>query len=149
MISLIGLFLFLFLFLFFCFFVFFCFFLFFFVFFCFFLFFFVFFCFLFFVFVFVFLFFFVFFFFFFYIEPIPPKTTSDEPFFVLNSDVTCDYPLKQLVDFHKKSQAEGTILVTKVTDPTKYGVVVSDDEVPFFYFIYFYFVLFFICEERD
>eukprot|EP00009_Paramoeba_aestuarina_P003412 CAMPEP_0201522166 /NCGR_PEP_ID=MMETSP0161_2-20130828/16494_1 /ASSEMBLY_ACC=CAM_ASM_000251 /TAXON_ID=180227 /ORGANISM="Neoparamoeba aestuarina, Strain SoJaBio B1-5/56/2" /LENGTH=338 /DNA_ID=CAMNT_0047920935 /DNA_START=42 /DNA_END=1055 /DNA_ORIENTATION=- len=56
------------------------------------------------------------------------KLDSDEPFFVLNSDVTCDYPLKEMVNFHKKSKAEGTILVTKVSDPTKYGVVVANDE---------------------
>lgn len=50
-----------------------------------------------------------------------------EPFFVLNSDVTCTYPLKELLDFHVKSNAEGTILVTTVEDPSKYGVVLADD----------------------
>ncbi|ORY83270.1 nucleotide-diphospho-sugar transferase [Protomyces lactucae-debilis] len=49
---------------------------------------------------------------------------DDSPFFVLNSDVICDYPFKQLVDFHKSHGAEGTIIVTKVDEPSKYGVVV-------------------------
>ncbi|EFJ46105.1 hypothetical protein VOLCADRAFT_81984 [Volvox carteri f. nagariensis] len=49
------------------------------------------------------------------------------PFFVLNSDVICDYPLKDMLDFHKARGAEATILVTKVDDPTKYGVVVMDE----------------------
>lgn len=49
------------------------------------------------------------------------------PFFVLNSDVICDYPLKEMLDFHKTRKAEATILVTKVDDPTKYGVVVMDE----------------------
>lgn len=32
---------------------------------------------------------------------------------MLNSDVICEYPLKDLLEFHKRSKAEGTILVTK------------------------------------
>eukprot|EP00211_Chloroparvula_japonica_P005643 CAMPEP_0119121090 /NCGR_PEP_ID=MMETSP1310-20130426/1867_1 /TAXON_ID=464262 /ORGANISM="Genus nov. species nov., Strain RCC2339" /LENGTH=359 /DNA_ID=CAMNT_0007110629 /DNA_START=181 /DNA_END=1260 /DNA_ORIENTATION=+ len=53
-------------------------------------------------------------------------TQDDEPFFVLNSDVMCTYPLKELLAFHKSHGSEGTIFVTKVEDPSKYGVVVSD-----------------------
>jgi len=49
---------------------------------------------------------------------------DDSPFFVLNSDVTCDYPFKQLAAFHKAHGDEGTIVVTKVEEPSKYGVVV-------------------------
>jgi len=48
-----------------------------------------------------------------------------EPFFVLNSDITCEYPLKELLAFHKAHGKEGTIMVTKVEEPSKYGVVVS------------------------
>ncbi|EJT80044.1 mannose-1-phosphate guanyltransferase [Gaeumannomyces tritici R3-111a-1] len=49
---------------------------------------------------------------------------DDTPFFVLNSDVTCEYPFQQLADFHKAHGEEGTIVVTKVEEPSKYGVVV-------------------------
>ncbi|KAK1917448.1 mannose-1-phosphate guanyltransferase [Pyrenophora teres f. teres] len=49
---------------------------------------------------------------------------DDSPFFVLNADVTCDYPFKQLAEFHKSHGDEGTIVVTKVEEPSKYGVVV-------------------------
>lgn len=49
---------------------------------------------------------------------------DDSPFFVLNSDVICDYPLNDLVKFHKSHGGEGTIIVTKVEEPSKYGVVV-------------------------
>lgn len=49
---------------------------------------------------------------------------DDTPFFVLNSDVTCEYPFQQLADFHKAHGDEGTIVVTKVEEPSKYGVVV-------------------------
>jgi len=50
------------------------------------------------------------------------------PFFVLNSDVICTFPFADLLAFHKKHGAEGTIMVTKVEEPSKYGVVVSNDE---------------------
>ena len=41
---------------------------------------------------------------------------SGEPFFVLNSDVICEYPLKEMLAFHKARNAEGTLLVTKVRE---------------------------------
>lgn len=50
---------------------------------------------------------------------------DDSPFFVLNSDVICDYPFEQLRDFHLSHGNEGTIVVTKVDDPSKYGVIVN------------------------
>jgi hypothetical protein len=33
---------------------------------------------------------------------------------VLCSDVICEYPLKEMMEFHKSMGAEGTLLVTKV-----------------------------------
>jgi len=39
---------------------------------------------------------------------------SGESFFVLNSDVISEYPLQQMVDFHKQHGGEATIMVTKV-----------------------------------
>lgn len=53
-------------------------------------------------------------------------TTSTEPFFVLNSDIICDFPFKQLERFHRDHGREGTIVVTKVEEPSKYGVVLYD-----------------------
>lgn len=50
---------------------------------------------------------------------------DDSPFFVLNSDIICDYPFEQLRDFHLSHGNEGTIVVTKVDDPSKYGVIVN------------------------
>lgn len=50
---------------------------------------------------------------------------DDSPFFVLNSDVICSYPFEALRDFHINHGGEGTLLVTKVDEPSKYGVVVS------------------------
>uniref|UniRef100_A0A0D6QWW3 mannose-1-phosphate guanylyltransferase n=1 Tax=Araucaria cunninghamii TaxID=56994 RepID=A0A0D6QWW3_ARACU len=53
---------------------------------------------------------------------------SGEPFFVLNSDVISEYPLKQMIEFHKKHGGEASIMVTKVDEPSKYGVVILDEE---------------------
>ncbi|GAA5981744.1 hypothetical protein JCM11641_004233 [Rhodosporidiobolus odoratus] len=50
---------------------------------------------------------------------------DDAPFFVLNSDVTCSYPFGELRDFHVAHGGEGTIMVTKVDEPSKYGVVLT------------------------
>ncbi|KAI8084781.1 mannose-1-phosphate guanyltransferase [Halteromyces radiatus] len=50
---------------------------------------------------------------------------DDSPFFVLNSDIICDYPFECLRDFHLSHGHQGTIVVTKVDDPSKYGVIVN------------------------
>ena len=36
---------------------------------------------------------------------------DEEPFFVLNSDIICDFPFKDMVKFHKHHGKEGTIVV--------------------------------------
>ncbi|KAH3767438.1 GDPmannose pyrophosphorylase [Pelomyxa schiedti] len=54
-------------------------------------------------------------------------TATNDPFFVMNSDITCEFPLADMLAFHKRHGHEGTILVTKVEDPTKYGVVVFEE----------------------
>ncbi|ESQ50049.1 hypothetical protein EUTSA_v10002042mg [Eutrema salsugineum] len=52
---------------------------------------------------------------------------SGKPFFVLNSDVICEYPLLEMIEFHKIHGAEASIMVTKVDDPSEYGVVVMEE----------------------
>ncbi|KAE8661116.1 putative mannose-1-phosphate guanylyltransferase 2 [Hibiscus syriacus] len=52
---------------------------------------------------------------------------SGEPFFVLNSDVISEYPLKKMISFHKGHGGEASIMVTKVDEPSKYGVVVMEE----------------------
>jgi mannose-1-phosphate guanylyltransferase len=55
---------------------------------------------------------------------------DDSPFFVLNSDVICEYPFAKLAEFHKSHGNEGTIVVTKVEEPSKYGVIVHKPDHP-------------------
>jgi len=52
--------------------------------------------------------------------------SNEEPFFVLNSDVICEFPFDEMVRYHRQHGKEGTIVVTKVSEPSKYGVVVFD-----------------------
>lgn len=54
--------------------------------------------------------------------------SDGEPFWVLNSDVVCEFPFPAVIAFHKAHGKEGTILVTKVSEPSKYGVVKYDKE---------------------
>jgi mannose-1-phosphate guanylyltransferase len=41
-------------------------------------------------------------------------TPTNEPFFVLNSDIICEFPFKDMLAFHNSHGGEGTIAVTKV-----------------------------------
>ncbi|KMZ69233.1 hypothetical protein ZOSMA_21G00870 [Zostera marina] len=50
-----------------------------------------------------------------------------DPFFVLISDVINEYPLSEMVWFHRSHDGEAFIMVTKVDEPSKYGVVVTEE----------------------
>lgn len=50
----------------------------------------------------------------------------DETFLAVNGDVLTDLDVTALVDAHRALGAEGTIHLTPVDDPTRYGVVVTD-----------------------
>src|SRR5262245_50277179 len=50
----------------------------------------------------------------------------DSRFIVVNGDVLTDLDLEALVKFHAESGAEGTIALTPVDDPSRYGVVPID-----------------------
>ena len=55
-------------------------------------------------------------------------SADSDPFFVLNSDIICDFPFVEMIAFHKHHGKEGTIVVTRVEEPSKYGVVVYSPE---------------------
>jgi mannose-1-phosphate guanylyltransferase len=52
----------------------------------------------------------------------------DDTFIVVNGDVLTDLDVAELWDFHKSHGAEGTIALTPVDDPSRYGVVPIDDD---------------------
>jgi NDP-sugar pyrophosphorylase family protein len=37
--------------------------------------------------------------------------SDNDPFFVLNSDVICEFPFEDMIKFHKEHNCEGTIVV--------------------------------------
>jgi mannose-1-phosphate guanylyltransferase len=51
-----------------------------------------------------------------------------ERFLVINGDVMTDLDISQLVDVHDAAEAEATIHLTPVDDPSRYGVVPIDDD---------------------
>lgn len=52
----------------------------------------------------------------------------DDTFVVLNGDVLTDFDLGKLLSRHAEAGAEGTIHLTPVDDPSRYGVVPTDAE---------------------
>lgn len=51
-----------------------------------------------------------------------------ETFLILSSDALTDINLKRVVDFHKKKKALVTVALSKVSDPSDFGVAIKDQE---------------------
>ena len=56
------------------------------------------------------------------------KNNESGLFFVFNSDIICKFPLQNLINFHKHHQREGTICVTRVKNPSRYGVILTEED---------------------
>ena len=52
---------------------------------------------------------------------------GEDRFMVLNADVLTDANLKELVSFHENAGAEASIMLTRVDDPSAFGVVPTDE----------------------
>ena len=55
-------------------------------------------------------------------------SSEGKEIFIFNADITCRFPLAEMLKFHKSHWKEVTIAVTKVKDPSKYGVILSDEK---------------------
>ncbi|MDY6794636.1 MAG: NDP-sugar synthase [Actinomycetota bacterium] len=53
---------------------------------------------------------------------------GDGTFLVISGDALTDLDLTALVDFHRGHGAIATLVTTPVSDPSKYGVVITDEE---------------------
>jgi mannose-1-phosphate guanylyltransferase len=51
---------------------------------------------------------------------------GDDSFLVLNGDILTDFELGSIVDYHRSREAEVTMLLTPVEDPSGFGVVPTD-----------------------
>jgi mannose-1-phosphate guanylyltransferase len=71
------------------------------------------------------------------VEPVPLGTAgpialakehlAGHRFFMLNSDVISRFPLAELLEFHVRKGGEGTIMSWDVQDPSRFGVILSDE----------------------
>lgn len=53
---------------------------------------------------------------------------DDGPLVVFNGDVLTDINISQILEFHRKKKARVTLTLTRVEDPTAYGLVLTDKE---------------------
>lgn len=51
----------------------------------------------------------------------------DDTFIVISGDALTDFDLSQAIDFHRDHQTMGTLVLTKVSVPLEYGVVMTED----------------------
>lgn len=47
-------------------------------------------------------------------------------FLVFNGDIFCHFDLKKLISFHRKNKACATLTLTRVKDPTQFGLIETD-----------------------
>lgn len=52
----------------------------------------------------------------------------DNTFFVLSGDALTDCDLQAALEFHKKNAAKATLILTRVTNPLEFGVVITEDD---------------------
>ncbi len=51
-----------------------------------------------------------------------------DTFLIMSGDVLTDFDLNEVIDFHRKKGAMATVNLTRVEDPSAYGVVITDDD---------------------
>jgi len=54
---------------------------------------------------------------------------EDDHFFVMNSDIIAELPLVKMINEYKSHETIGTIMMAKVEDPTRFGVLTSTQEI--------------------
>jgi mannose-1-phosphate guanylyltransferase/phosphomannomutase len=52
----------------------------------------------------------------------------DERFIIISGDILTDFDLAKAIAFHKKKNAKATILLTRVSNPLQFGVVLTADD---------------------
>lgn len=52
---------------------------------------------------------------------------DDEPILILNGDILTDINISEIIKYHKNNNSDITIALTKVKDPTAFGLVFTDD----------------------
>jgi mannose-1-phosphate guanylyltransferase/phosphomannomutase len=52
----------------------------------------------------------------------------DEPFLVISGDAVTDIDLREIIDFHRASEAAVTVTMKRVMDPLEFGIVITDED---------------------
>lgn len=52
----------------------------------------------------------------------------DDTFVVISGDALTDFKLSQAIDFHRRKQTIGTLVLTKVNVPLEYGLVMTEED---------------------
>ena len=52
---------------------------------------------------------------------------ENDSFIVISGDVLTDFDISKAIKFHKEKKAKATILLTRVTNPLQFGIVMTDD----------------------
>ncbi len=66
---------------------------------------------------------------------IAEKVGLEDTFIVVYGDIFCDINLTEVINFHKKKGALATMVLTRVDDPSRYGVAVLDEDSKIIRFI--------------
>ncbi|MBU1107177.1 MAG: NTP transferase domain-containing protein [Candidatus Riflebacteria bacterium] len=53
---------------------------------------------------------------------------KDESFIIISGDVLTDFDLSEAIKFHREKKAMATMVLTRVTNPLEYGVVITADD---------------------
>lgn len=53
---------------------------------------------------------------------------KDSDFLIISGDVLTNFNLKQAIDFHNNNDSLATILLTKSTEPLRYGIVITEPD---------------------
>jgi glucose-1-phosphate thymidylyltransferase long form len=53
---------------------------------------------------------------------------DDGPMVIFNGDVLTDINISKLVQYHREKQADATLALTEVEDPTAFGLILKDDD---------------------
>lgn len=53
---------------------------------------------------------------------------KDEPFIIISGDVLTDFDLSAAIAYHKEKKSMATMVLTRVTNPLEYGVVITGDD---------------------
>ncbi|MFA5658806.1 MAG: sugar phosphate nucleotidyltransferase [Oscillospiraceae bacterium] len=54
--------------------------------------------------------------------------SKEDEALVISGDAMCDFDLTTAIDFHKKNNADATIVVKRVADPREFGLVLFDEQ---------------------